>query len=214
MKIEWTGRLADGRFGISATPQEYDGIPTIDTLTFDREPLSVHDDVVSVASILAFGEYCSGSLSLPRRTSPEVVKAIEEYLDPVWVSISPVEFESRANPQGEGVLLLDNDMRNFGSFASEWGEPRNSTLCVVPASEFGGAIASPDGMILASNASTLGAFTNPGFSLCPELAVALLFAESFRAGTISLGPNYDLEDDQFYRLYKLLFSCKITLRRS
>lgn len=213
MKFELTGRLPDGRFGIKATPQEYDGVPVIDTLTFDREPLFLHDDLVSVASILAFGEYCSGSLSLPRRTSPEVVKAIEEYLNPIWVSVSPVEFEPRANPQGDGVLLMENNLRRFGEFRSEWGRPRNSTLCIVPASQFGGAIASADGLIMASNAAIMGSFATSATSTNAELAVALLFAETFRAGTILLGPSYNIDDYQFNRLYKLLFSCKISLSR-
>lgn len=203
--------MSDGRYGLMATPEDYDGVPSIDMLTFDRDPLVVHDDIVSVASILAFGEFCGGPIQLPRKTSPEVVRAIEHYLEPIWISASPVEFESRANPKGEGTLLLDSNLSVFGNFESEWGKPRNSTLCVVPSSEFSGSVSSSNGMILASNAPIMGALSPRESSIGAELAVGLLFAESFQAGTIRLGNTYNVADSIFLRLQKLLYSCKINL---
>lgn len=213
MKIYWNGRTHDGRYEMKAEPGEYDGIPPISSFLLDKEPLFYNDDIMSVASVLLFGEYTSGWLSTPRKVSPEVAEAIQTYLHPTWVGVSPVEFEPRANPSGEGTLLVTNRISMWGRKVSKWGEPRTSTICVLPASEFAGGLASPNGLFVASNAHLLGMMSVRQSPLLPSLAAALLFCETFRASSIMLEPEDDLSEEEFRKVRDLLASCKISLHR-
>lgn len=213
MKIEWESRRSDGRFAIHATSEDYDATPSIQSLFLDKDPLIVQDELLSIASVLAFGEYTSGNLSLPRKVSPEVAIAIEEFLSPTWVSVSPINFEPRANSTGECVLVLTSELARWGKTPSQWGQPRNSTFVVLPSSEFTGFLYSPEGMMIGSNANMLAAFGAPEHFVRPYLAMALLFAETYHAKEVKLDSDLakKVSPKEFARLKKLVASGKIAL---
>lgn len=211
MQINWLGRGTDGRFRLEAVPGVYDGYPPISTFYIECEPLTVHDDVLAVAGVLLFGEYCSGTLELPRKVSPEVARAIQHFCLPSWVSVSPVELEPRRNPLGEGLLFLTEDIRDMKP-RSVWGEPRVSTLVSLSADEFSGSLFSHHGLITNSNARTISTFSAAS-AVFAQVAIALLFAETFSATQIELSDSLasELEPKDLVRLRGILGSCKIAL---
>lgn len=212
MKLTWQGRGSDGRYRLNADPDTYDGYPPVSELLLEHDPLIVHDDVLAVASILVFGEYCSGGVSLPRKVSPEVAVAIEQYLSPVWVQPSPVEFVPRANPTGDGALFLTRNIAEMKP-RSVWGERRVSTLVSLDAHDFSGTLVSTHGIITNSNASAIAAFSGGGNRISAHLAVGLIYSESFFAGTIVLAEDIAREASrgEIDRARRLLSSCKINL---
>lgn len=212
MKLTWDGRGTDGRFRLRAEPEEYDGCPPIAELLLEHDPLLVHDDVLSVASVLVFGEYCSGGVRLPRKVSPEVAAAIERFLSPAWVQISPVEFAPRANPTGNGTLVLTKDMTGMKP-RSHWGESRISTLVSLDSQDFSGTLVSTHGLITNSNASTIAALGRDASGVLVHLAVALIYSETLFASTIVLANDLVCEANrnEIDRAAKLLESCKMNL---
>lgn len=212
MKFEWNDRTTDGRYSLTAKPTDYDGCPVIDSLNVDWSPLTLHDDLMCVASVLSFSSYLSGQIILPKKVSPEVAQGIQEFLSPTWTTIAPVEFEPRANPIADGQLVVSNRFEDWERVPSQLGKPRTSTLIIRKASDFAGVIASSHGAILSSNAEELG-FVNRGCAALPIIAVALLYAETYHASSLMLTPSvYDLmTKDDLIAVRKLLQTCKVGL---
>lgn len=212
MKLEWNGRTVSGRYSLTAIPTDYDGAPEIDTLYLDWSPLTLHDDLLAVASILSFSTYFSGQIVLPRRVSPEVAQGIQEFLAPTWTSISPIEFEPRANPIAEGNLLVTTEFTDWGRVPSQLGKPRTSSLIVRKASEFAGVISSSHGAIVSSNAEEMGC-VNRGCGAFPLIAVALIYAETYHASNLILAPSVHelMTEVQMSAVRKLLQTCKVGL---
>lgn len=212
MRLIWDGRGSDGRLRLRAEPEMYDGCPPVPELLLEHDPLMVHDDVLAVAAILVFGEYCSGSVSLPRKVSPEVAFAIEKFLSPVWVQNSPVEYSPRANPTGNGKLVLSKDIRAMKP-RSQWGKDRVSTLVVLDSQDFAGTLVSTHGLVTNSNASTITALRREGRGVLAHLAVALIYSETLFASTIVLADDLatEVSDDEVKRVAALLASCKMNL---
>lgn len=212
MRLDWQGRGSDGRIRLKATPEDYDGSPQIPALVLEHQPLFVHDDVLAVASVLLFGEYCSGRITLPRKVSPEVANAVETYLEPAWVSPSPVELTPRANSTGDGVLVVSRELEAWHP-RSKWGERRVSTLISLDSSEAAGSLVSTHGVVTNSNASAIAAVSRETGVLECHLAVGLLYCETFFASNIlvqgSLAQNVSRE--RLTALRDLLSSCKINL---
>lgn len=211
MKLGWLGRNTVGRYEVTATPAEYDSFPPISRLLMDQAPALHHDDLLAVASFIAFAEYCSGSIEFPRYTSPEVAEAVQNFMDPIWVSVSPVTFEPRANPLGEASIYLTRDMSDWDTQTSRFDEPRVNTLCVVSASVYAGHLASSSGIILSSNAQIIDSASRIEGSCRATIAVALLYCATFRASTIRLSQSLSMPEDEFDALRSLLRSCKISL---
>lgn len=216
MELIYSGRSQNGRFSITCKPEAQDGVPPLSELHFDWDIPLVHDDAMAVASVLAFGTYASGPLKLPKKVSPEVASAIESFLAPTWVSVSPVEFEPRANAITTGVLYVSSQIERWHRVPSETGMPRNESLVVLPASEFTGFLVSTDGLILASNGPVLSELVAPRQFVYPYLSLATLFAESFHADTVILDDDLSerIDDAEFARARDLMQSCRISLRRS
>lgn len=212
MKITWESNGSDGRLRIEAQPETYDGHPPIPTFYLEKQPLLVHDDVLAVAGVLLFGEYCSGNLTLPRKVSPEVAKAIQNFCDPGWVSVVPVELEPRRNPLGDGILYLSEALVDMKP-RSEWGNPRVSTLVSLDAEEFSGTLFSHHGLVTNSNARAISKFSQNS-RVFAQVAVALIYAETFFATTVHLSPRLadQISSDEERKLRELLASCKYSLR--
>lgn len=213
MKIQYRGRVQDGRFLLTATPDSQDATPTFNELSFDWDPVFKNDDILSVAAVLAFGAQCSGPLTLPRHVSPEVAQAIEEFISPVWVSVSPITFEPRANPMATGRLKVTSDLSKWKLESSTFGEQRVESLAVLPASQFSGFITSPDGVIVASNAQEMAALGQPANYVLPFIAVAALYAETLHCYTIELESDLagKIDAETFRSVQKLLLSCRLSL---
>lgn len=211
MKLQWVGRTNEGRFALSAEGEAYDATPPVAQLIMDKDPLIIHDDILCVVSVLLYGSYISGPVSLPRRASVEVAQAIERFVAPAWTSVSPVEPEPRANPVGEGDIVLSWGELPREVQLSEWGKPRVTRLHISPAGQYAGWLLSMDMMIVASNAFLHSAMGDQLAAL-PYVAMAALFAETFRANTIVLPANHGLDEATFARASDLLASCKLNLR--
>lgn len=215
MKIGWGSRGTDGRLRLEAWAGPYDGQPPMNILFLESEPLYVHDDVLAVASALLFGQYSGGEFHLPRQVSPEVARAIEVYCQPAWIKVSPLNFEPRANPSGDGQLFLTDSLDDLIP-RSSWGEPRISTLVSLPSSEFSGALISSNGLVVNSNASLLGKFRGPDAILSAHLAVSLLYAETFFAKRILISKDllHGVSDEHFFSVQTLIQSCKISIAQA
>lgn len=213
MNISWNSRDSVGRFGFAAEPEAYDGEPPIRYLNVDRDMSMISDDVLSLAGFLAFGPYCSGSVSLPRKVSPELARAIEQFSDPLWLQVSPVEFEPRKAPEGSGYAFVSDRMESEVVLPNMWGRPRNLTISVLDAAEWSGDLVATDRLFVASNAKTLWTYFPDRFRFAPFLAVALLYLESYRCTTLVV-PDDAIEDfDAWRRVASLLNACKFGLLR-
>ena len=212
MRIAWGTRGGDGRFRLEATPGPYDGVPPINALLLESEPLYVHDDVLAVVSILLFGGYCGGELNLPRQVSPEVASAIQRYCEPAWVSVAPINFEPRGNLTGDGSLFLSSELSEFRP-RSLWGEPRISTIISLDSGDFAGSLASSDGLITNSNAAAIGQYAGTGSILAAHVAVALMYAETYFARRIIVSDTLvqGVRSSDLGRVQRLLESCKVSL---
>lgn len=215
MELTYSGRTQTGRFSVLCSPGPQDGIPPLSELHFDWDMPQIHDDAMSVASVLTFGRFASGPLSLPRKVSPEVASAIERFLAPSWVSVSPIEFEPRANSVTSGALYVTGRLENWHTVPSITGEPRNESLVVLSSSDFTGYLVSSDGLIMSSNAPVLARMMEKEDSALPYLAIATLFAESFHADTIVLEDDLSamIGHREFVRAQDLMQSCRLSLLR-
>lgn len=213
MKIEWTSRSLTGTYDFVASPGEYDGVPATDTLSTDRGPLIIQDDVLALAGFLAFAPYCSGPITLPRSVSPELARAMEAFLDPVWIQVSPLEVEARKAPQGEGFAFLSTIAGTDPLLPNAWGQPRNVTFRVLDSSRWNGSLVTTDQLIVGSNAGILGRLGPRKFARLPSISTALLFMESFRCSTLVVPDDFVTDGDLWNRLGSLIHACKYALLR-
>lgn len=211
MKIEWRSRSATGQFNFQATPGEYDGVPPIDRLSFDRGPLIVQDDVLALAGFLAFAPYCSGPVSLPRSVSAELAREMQRFLDPVWVQATPVEFEARRAPQGDGFAYLSTEPGIGAVLPNVWGQPRNVTFRLLDSSEWTGSLMTSDQLHVGSNATVLGKLGPRQYAALPSVGAALLYMESFKCSTLVLPDDMILDARVWERLSSLIHACKYSL---
>lgn len=213
MKIVWNGRDQSGRFSFSASPGEYDATPPVDQLFLDRDMLVVNNDVLGLSGFLAFAPFCSGTVSLPRSVSPEMVRAIESYAEPSWIHVTSVDLEPREAPKGEGYAYLRTSLDICNRLPNEWGMPRNSTISIADASEWSGYLVSSEMLIVGSNAKTLSAFFPPGSEVLPYVAAAILYMESLRCSTLVIPDAVEIDEFTWARLSRLLSACKYALLR-
>ena len=213
MLINWRGRDGLGRVGFNAVPGQYDAVPPIESLLVDRDLSLITDDVLSLSGFLAFLPYCSGSTTLPRKVSPELAQAMEASMSPAWSQISPVEFEPRAAPVGDGFLFVDSEFTAPAPLPNIWGMPRNMSVSVLDAAEWAGSILSMDSLAVASNAAILSKCAPSSLAFTPYLAVALLYMESYRCGTLVVPDDVLSDDDAWQRVKQLVSACKFSLLR-
>lgn len=210
MKIKWVANDGYGRFGFKAEPGEYDGVPPLDSLLFDGTPATISNDRMSAAAALAFGEFTSGELELPKDITPEVAGAVQDFLLPRRVFPGPVHFAARALPDGETRLLLNPGLEEPElDTHNEWGAAREVLLDLRPAGTWAGQLASVERISLATNAPLFGAqyAEDDVRRVHASIAVALIFAESLKARTLVLHRKYAAHGDQLDRLVQFLAPC-------
>lgn len=213
MRFSTIGRTPNGRYEISATKGLYDAAPPISSLRFDQGPINVRSDILAVAAILAFGEWCSGEVVFPKPVSPEIAEAIQRYLAPVWTHVTPVELKPLPKIVGEGTFHLGFDLADWRASRSMWGQPRTSSLCVVSGSDFAGALVSPHGMIVSSNAHFFGELASPEAAVRASIAVGLMYCEMYRANTIVLPADCPIADNDLNRITTLTRGTAISVVR-
>lgn len=213
MEIRWHGRDGSGRFSFSATPADYDGAPPVERLYLDRDMLLVNNDVLALSGFLAFAPHCSGSLTLPRDTSPELVVALEEFAHPTWLHVANVDVEPKEAPKGGGFAYLSTSLRTENALPNAWGLPRNSTISVIDASVWSGYLVSSEMLTVASNAKVLAGFSPAGMGILPYVSVAILYMESLRCSTLVLPDSLEISGSVWDRLSRLLGACKYALLR-
>lgn len=210
MKISWIANDGYGRFGLNAQPGEYDGVPLIDSLLFDGTPRIISNDRMCAAAALAFGEFISGELELPRDITPEMAGAIQDFLFPRKVFPGPISFSARGLPDGETQLLLNPGLGHAKLQANnEWGAAREVSLDIRSSATWAGQIASVDTISLASNSIFFGASyaDDDVRRIHASIAVALIFAESLKARTIVLPKKYAANGDHVDILIQFLAPC-------
>lgn len=181
MKFAWVDER-NGRSGIVAEPEEYDGVPWFNSLWLDASPESVHPDRIAVAAALAFGQYVETGLHFDRPVSVGVANAIRRFLGRPNLDISPVTYKQRLFATGSGRLVLGVDephMQQDNGFLAQW----TSFLNVVRSDVFTGALYSSSGLTVASNAFLFEDLVRSGPSprslvgALPYLATACICAE-------------------------------------
>lgn len=213
VKIEWKGRGVTGRFSLQAEPEAYDGTPPIAEFFVDRDMLAISDDVLSLAAFLAFAPYCSGSLTLPRKVTAELAKAMTEFQAPAWLHPADVEFEPRQAPLGDGMALVVDRITDFSPLPNLWGRPRNVTVSVLDSARWAGDLVATDQLIVSSNAHAVAHMGPPSHGFLPVIAAALLFMESYRCSTLVIPDDALVDDAMWERLAALLKAGKFALMR-
>lgn len=207
MKIAWVANDGYGRFGFKAEPGEYDGVPLLDSLLFDGTPATISNDRMSAAAALAFGEYTSGELELPKDITPEVAGAVQDFLLPRKVFPAPISFVARAVPDGETRLLLNPGLQEPEiEPRNDWGKAREVLLDLRPAGTWAGQLASVESISLATNAPLFGQIyaEDDVRSIHASVSVALVFAESVKARTIVMSRKYRAHPETLHRLGQFL----------
>lgn len=213
MILEWQGRNALGQYSIVAEAGEYDAIPPIDRLIIDRDMMVVNNDSLSLAATLAFGQYCSGTITMPRKVSAEFASAVQSALAPTWVQVSPVDLEPFAAPLGSGFLFVSDGLTLFDTVPNRWGTPRNSRLTVLDSTRWAGSILSTDSIAVSSNAHTLSQFAGAGLGFLPFMAVGVLFMESLRCGTMVVPDDAIADDGTFVKVSRMVGAANFGLLR-
>ncbi|MCT2260359.1 hypothetical protein M3F59_01720 [Brachybacterium muris] len=213
MDIQWHGRNGTGRFSFSATPGDYDGVPAVDRLYVDRDMLIVSSDVLSLSGFLAFAPYCAGRLTLPKEVSPELVTAMQEFASPSWLHVDSVDVEPKAAPQGEGKVLLADSLTFENVLPNSWGSARNTTLSVADSSQWAGYLLSSELLIVGSNARTVALMLPRALYVLPFISVALLFMESIRCSTLVVADSFEVDDEVWHKLVRLVKACNYSLLR-
>ena len=213
MKIEWTGRDGVGRFALGASPEGYDAVPPLERLIVDRDMLIVNDEILALSGFLAFAPYIGSGVTLPKRVSPEVAAAMQQFASGAYLQIAPVDFEPFAAPTGRGMLFVDEANHARNVLPNIWGVPRNATISVLDASTWGGYLVSTDHLQIASNARVMAELGERRHRMLPFLAVALLFVDSMKVSTLVVpDDSFDNEED-FQRVARLLDAGKLALLR-
>lgn len=211
MRVSWFGRDNTGRCGLEAVPGIYDGVPVVSRLFLDREISKVNDDVLGVASVLAFASYLEGPLELPKPVSPEAANAIEEFLSPAAVRVSNVNYDPFSAPSGEANIYLDYRAEFSNPIENRWGVTRTSCLSVLDATKFNGGLFSIDGVAVASNARVISDLGPRSLSFAPFLSVGLMFAETLQASTIYVNESMFVSSEMLESASRLLEGCNIRL---
>lgn len=167
---------------LTATPGEYDAIPTIGAARIDAVPLNLHPDRAAVAYCLLYAGSVSGNFELPDNgCSPNVAAAISSFFEPGSIHVFPVNLTPSRITIGDAEVEVD--MHGTGDARKRM--PGRIFLSVVD--EGVGGLATMEGMVVSSNASLLAdASGTPLERALPILGVTTLFCEDLLCGSIVL----------------------------
>lgn len=210
MKFEWQGNSEAGGSALVAIPDRYDAVPYINELIIDGRPRLVSAERMAVAATLAFGSDCSGSMELPFAAGPATAQAIQGFLHPTWVAVSPIDFTAKALPVGVTRMHLTVDSTFERKAVNTFDEQRTVHLDLRRSDRFAGQLMSLDRQIVVSNAWMFGE-TGSRRSLLAALAVAVLFAEGLQADVIEFPELRRALPEVAEAADNLLKSCRLAL---
>lgn len=175
-----------GRSGLEAKPEEYDAWPPLQHFLIDGPFPSRSSDRIAVAAALLFGQHVSGRLEFEDDVSADTAEAIQRFLHPTWISVTPLVFSPRASPMGNGTLRVAKD-RTAPAPSNVWGERRDSLLVVHRSDHYAGHLRLTATLEVASNAWLFGRMHKKlAMSWLPYVASAVLFAESMHADRVAV----------------------------
>lgn len=204
MKITWKSTHY-GQVGFHAELQEYDAVPPVESLLLDHSPASVNLEREAMAAYLAFGHWTSGDLQLPHRLGPNTAAAIERDMSQVPVRPSPIEYYPKP---------LELGLRNVHvGFEADYVRNDVSTIAVLPASDWSGALRGLSSLAIASNAFVfdIAASTESSSHIRSRLAVAVLFSGDLSADTLVVNGD-GVDETERKKLTALLLAVRLGLR--
>lgn len=210
MKFEWQGNTESGGSALIATPDRYDAVPFVNELMTDGRPRLVSAERVAVAATLAFGSDCSGSLELPFAAGPATAQAIQEFLHPTWVVVSPIDFTAKALPVGVTRMHMTMDAALERCIDNKFDHQRSVHFDLRRSDRYAGQLMSLNQQIVVSNAWMFGE-SGSQRSLLAALAVGVLFAEGLQADVIEFPQLGQAFPDLAHAAGKLLQSCRLSL---
>jgi hypothetical protein len=210
VKFEWQGNSEAGGSAIIASPESYDAVPFMKELMIDGRPRVVSADRLAVATILAFGFDSSGSVELPFPIGPTTAQAIQEFLDPTWVTVSPIDFVPKALPIGVTRMHLTMDSPAERNILNSFDKQRTVHFELRRSDRYAGQLMSLDHHIVVSNAWIFGEAESER-SFLAALAVGVLFAESLQVDVIEFPQLVRLLPETARSVSKLLQSCRLAL---
>ncbi|NKX55356.1 hypothetical protein [Arthrobacter mobilis] len=210
MKFDWQGNTDTGGSAIVAQPERYDAVPFVNELLIDGRPRVVSGDRFAVAAALAFGQETSGSMDLPFPLAPATAQAIQQFLHPTWVNLTPIEYVPKALPIGINRLHLTVDGAAAQPIGNTFDKQRTIHFDLRRSDRYAGQLMSLDHHVVVSNAWMFGE-PDSKRSLCAALAVAVLFAESLQVDAIEFPALMTRPDGLTDSINALLQSCRLAL---
>lgn len=206
MKITWKSTNY-GQIGFHTELQEYDAVPPAESLLLDHAPASMNPEREAIAAYLAFGHWTSGDLQLPHRLGPNTAAAIEHDMRHVAVRPSPVEYYPKPLEFGLREVHV--------GFDADAVRNDVSSIAVLPASEWSGALRGLKSLAIASNAFVfdIAASKDTTQGIRSRLAVAVLFAGDLSADTLVVNAN-GVPEAERERLTALLLAVRLGIRFS
>ncbi len=174
-----------GPWGLQAVVEDYDSIPTLEKVVFDRQPRTLSPDRVALASYLLFGHLASGRLQTPQWHSPALAQAIAQDARPAWLQTEPVMFYAKPLPTGR--LTVRVEVEGVAGFDPATCPKGAHELRFMRSDRSSGARATFSSLELSSNAWLLSVNASPEGRLRVALACAVLFAEDVEADSILIG---------------------------
>lgn len=205
MQFSFVTRDYDGLSGLQATPGDYDGIPSVDSLVIGSAPERTDPNLVATAAALTFEAYIADEVSLQDPVLPQVADAISDFFPQLRVRCPNIEYRPRRISEGQGVIQLLKDQASphvgdlkLGSFQ----------LRLVDNFEAPRGFALKNAIYLPSNASVISPRPpNDTRRFFPKLGAVLLLAGELGAREIDVhGAPWSPNDPHLIRARELLRS--------
>ena len=175
MKVE-KNTSPTGQWGLRAVPEDYDGIPLIPLVQFDRQPRVLSPDRVALAGYLLFGPWMSGRYNSPQWHSPAVSQAMAGDCGPAWLQTEPVELYAKPLPKGRHRVRVHMEGTAFEEKPCGRSESGRA-LRFMRSDRSAGARLSFSALELSTNAWMLAVGQAPDRQLRVLVGCAVLFAE-------------------------------------
>lgn len=183
MRFSWDPRVDTGGCALYAEAEDYDGHPRPAVLTVDYSPRFASPIRLAAAATLAFRPFLAGSVTFSDKIPPELATRVSALLEPTITFPGPLEFHPKAMPIGTGMLHVETDaMVELGVSVN-----KASRLRLASSGQAFGQHVTADITTIPTNASLLEPLDGDELDRSlPYLAAAVLIAEDFGVGTLTL----------------------------
>ena len=183
------------RTGYEAILSEYDSIPPSNKVIIDELPEKIDPNREAIALYLIFGKWVGSDFAVPQWMSPHTGETIARAASPITVHPTPFEYYPKGLPIGNRDLLCTDSV--------EVGNEQ-STVSVLPAHSWSGAVRGFDSLMVSSNAFV---FQEAPEDVAPLVGIAVLFAEDLNADSVCVRAN--LTESEENRIAELLSSVRL-----